>query len=238
MPTESSFADRQARAVTMQVTIAGFAPAFAPSDTSVNAAGFLTFCGDVDAANTAVGAAVGTWHVLVEERQALVKVMKATSTRVLAYLKSNETFAGRLKTATVAANKLRGVTPKKPKAPEPPPPGPAPKSRNSGDQSYADIAQHFKALIVSVTGLPGYAPVPVSNPITLGNLNGMLSTYSAKNNAITPVEVLWRDKVQDRAKIYDGKKGLRDKMTTVKNAVKAQYGQDSAEYGAVKGIKL
>ena len=51
-------------------------------------------------------------------------------------------------------------------------------------------------------------------------------------------EVTWRDKVGDRAKLFDGTNGLRDKMTAVKNAVKAQYGQSSVEYGAVKGIKL
>ena len=238
MPSERSYPDRHARAVLLQTNIAGFSPAFAPADASLSAANFLAFCGLVEVANDAVGNSLGAWRVLVEERQEMVKTMKATATRVLAYLKSSAAFAGRLKTATAAANKLRGVTPKKPKAPAEPPPGEPAKSRNSGNQSYGDIAQYFKALIVSVTGLAGYAPAPAGNPITLSNLSGTLSNYRSKNEAILPLEVTWRDKVGERALIFDGKNGLRDKMTAVKNAVKAQYGQSSPEYGDVKGIKL
>lgn len=222
----------------MQAHLASFSPAFAPADTSLTAANFLTFCGQVESANDAVGASFGAWGVIVNERQALVKEMKATATRVVAYLKSSALFAGRLKQATAAANKLRGVTPRKPAAPVPGPGEPAKKPRNAGDQSYGDIAQHFKALIDSVTGLASYVPVPVGNPITLSNLSGTLSNYRSKNSALGPLEVAWRDAVLARQKKYDGPGGLKEKMKAIKNGVKAQYGQTSAQYLAVKGIKL
>lgn len=238
MPTESSFADRLARGQLMQGKIALFTPAFAPADGTLTAASFLTFCGTVEAANDETAVALDAWRTVVKERQDLVKEMKATATRVIAYLKSSPTFAGRLKNAKAAADKLRGVRPRAPKNPPPAPGTPAAKKRNTGDQSYADLEKHFKVLINAVTGLAAYAPAPLTNPITLANLNGTLSTYKSKNAALIPLESTWRDKVDARSKKFDGPGGLRAKMKAIKNATKAQYGQNSSQYEQVKNIKL
>lgn len=222
----------------MQAEVAAFSPVFAPADPSLSAANFLIFCGTVEGRMGDVTTTFAAWNTVVGERQALVKELKGTATRVVAYLKSSAAFAKRLKLATAAANKLRGIKPRRPKAPEPEPGAPVKKARNAGDQSYADIAQHFKALMESVTGLPGYAPVPVGNPITLSNLSGTLSAYRSKNGVIDTLTVAYRDALRERIAVFDGAGGLKAKMLAVKNGVKAQYGQSSAEYGVVKGIKV
>jgi hypothetical protein len=238
MPTESSYADRLGRAQLMQGTIALFTPAFAPADATLTAAGFAGFCSTVETACDETAVALDAWRTVVKERQDLVKELKATATRVIAYLNSSAAFAGALRNAKAAADKLRGMKPRAPKTPEPAPGSPAAKPRNSGDLSYADIEKHFKVLINAVTGLAGYAPVPAGNPITLANLSATLSAYKGKNSALIILESTWRDKVDQRSAKFDAPGGLREKMKAIKNATKAQYGQASSQYSQVKNIKL
>jgi len=236
--SEQSYADRKARADLMVAQITAFSPTFAPSDTDLAPDPFGEFVESVGEQNGIVGAHLAAWQNVVQEREDLVKEMKKTATRVLAFLNSNAALAKRLPQAKRAADKLRGMHPKKPAAPEPPEGEPEPKKRNKGDQSYMDIEGHFKALVTAVTGLTGYTPVPEENPITLANLNATLATYRAKNVDLGPLEIAWRDAARDRLELFDGKEGLREKMKAVKNATKAQYGQNSPEYAAVKGIAL
>lgn len=238
MPTERSFADRLGRGQLMQGKIALFTPAFAPANTNLTAGNFQTFCTTVETANDEAAVALDAWRTVVKERQDLVKEMKATATRVIAYLNSSDAFASALKNAKAAADKLRGMKPRAPKNPPPAPGAPAAKKRNSGDLSYADIEKHFKVLINAVTGLAGYAPVPATNPITLSNLNGTLSSYKGKNAALIFLDSTWRNKADARSAKFDGPGGLREKMKAIKNAAKSQYGQSSDQYGQVKGIKL
>ncbi len=238
MPTERSYADRLGRAQLMQGRIALFSPAFAPADATLTPAQFLTLCGAVETANDQVTVSLDAWRTMVQERQDLVKTLRYTATRVVAYLKSSPAFAAKVKTAKAAADKLRGMRPRKLKAPEPAEGESVTAKKGLGSQSFADIEAHFKALINAVTGLAGYAPTPVTNPITLSNLNAALSAYKGKNNAIIILESTWRDKVTARLDKFDGTGGLREKMIAVKNAAKAQYGQKSNQYGEVKSIKL
>ena len=209
---------------------------FAPSDLSLVPGTFAPFLGTVDAANEAVAAAGGAYTVLATEREALLKEMKKTATRVVNYLKSNDAFAARLKAATQAADKLRGMNTRRPKLPVPPPGEEAPKVRSKGDMSYMDAQGHFKSVIDAVTGLAGYAPTPVGNPITLSNLNGTLSNFKGKNGAISTLETAYTEEVVKRQALYTGKGKLRDKFKKIKNAVAAQYGRESGEFASVAGI--
>ena len=236
MPAESSFADILGRAVNLKDALATMSPVFAPSDTTVNAGNFAAFLGTVEVANEAVAAAGGAYTVLATEREALLKVIKKTATRVINYLKSNDAFAPRLKAATQAADKLRGVNTKRPKLPPPPPGGEVPKVRSKGDMSYMDAQGHFKSVIDAVTGLAGYAPTPVGNPITLANLNATLSGFKGQNAGISSLETAYTEEVVKRQTLYTGKGKLRDKFKKIKNAVAAQYGRESGEFASVAGI--
>ena len=238
MPIERSYADRLGRGQLLQGKIALFTPAFAPADTSLTAANFALFCSSTETACDQTAIAFDAWRTVVKERQDLVKELKATATRVIAYLKSSAAFASRLKNAKSAADKLRGMKAGPPKAPKSARGTPAAKNRTGGDLSFADMEKHFKVLINAVTGLPGYAPVPATNPITLANLNGTLSTYKGKNSDLITLESTWRDKADERSTQFDGPGGLREKMKAIKNATKSQYGQTSSQYGQVKGIRL
>ena len=236
MPTESSFADKFGRATNLKDAVTTMFPVFTPSDVSLLPPAFGAFLGTLDMANNAVVAAGNSYTTLAGEREALLKVIKKTATRVINYLKSNDAFAPRLKAATQAADKLRGVNTKRPKLPPPPPGGEVPKVRSKGDMSYMDAQGHLTSLINAITGLPGYAPTPPGNPITLSNLNGALSALRSMNEGISTLEANYTEEVVKRLALYTGKGQLRDKFKKIKNAVAAQYGRDSGEFASVAGI--
>lgn len=128
---------------------------------------------------------------------------------------------------------ILGRRPPKPKLPEG---TPAPKKRNVGEQSYAEIAGYFKNLISTVTGIVGYAPT--NTDLTVAQMDMLFTAFNTKNTAMNNLYSNISILVGERANMYDGENGLRERMLAIKDAVRAQYGIDSPEYNSVKGIKV
>jgi len=238
--SEQSFRDRQGKSQLLRDTTAGFTPAFAPADSTLSATNFNTFLGGIGSANTNVETLVINYTNNATTRVALVKSIREATTQAVGYVKSNKAWANQFKAVKSAADKLRGVRPPTNTEPPPPvepgtPPGAADKGRNKGQQAYVELAAHLEALVTALTACAGYSPT--SATISASSFNALLSQFRGLNSFISTLDSQLTTARENRRRLYFEPGGLEEKFQAVKNAVKGQYGQSSAEYGAVKSIK-
>lgn len=238
---EKSYRDRQGRSQVLIDTCAMFSPSYAPSDSSLTQANFTVFLGGVDTANTSVENLEVNYTNNAEARIALVKTIRAATTQAVGYVKSNKAWATQFKAVKMAADKLRGVSPPtKPAPPAPPTPGGDPPAaadpRNRGEQAYAELQAHLSTLITALTACPGYNPPSLS--IQLNTFHGLLSQFRGLNMFLCTLSAqLTTAREARRTLYYVGDNCLEIKFQAIKNSVKGQYGQNSSQYNAVKGLK-
>ena len=236
--SETSFADRLQRGRDMQTATAVFTPAFAPADASLAAAAFLTFLDLIDVQNTTVGTLLGQITTGANQRDAMVLDIKDRALRVLSFVKSNAAWKSFLPQIKRLADKIRGyrtarATP--PASGEAPGSEPA-KKRSQGEQSHGEIKENLEQLVAALGSIPGYAPAAAD--LTIASLTTLAADYAAKNAAMAALYRQAGMEQKDRLENYDGPSGLREKMKAIKQAVRSQYGSNSAEYQQVKGIAL
>ena len=231
-----SFIDRLARAVLLKDTAAGMSPAYNPPDASLQISTFTTFLTSVDTANDLVDTQEGSYSTQATTRVATVKTVKARSTQIMARLKSNSAWASEYHSAKLAADKVRGVKPPKAKpTPDEPTPTQVQKTKAT-EQAYAEISASFDKLIAIATGAAGYA-TGVPTEISSASLTSLSTSLKSSNSALSLLDGSLGTSRQKRKLLYYGPKGLQEKFQGVKDSVKQQYGQASAEYLSVKGIK-
>ena len=236
-----SYTERQQRASVLATTITDMTPAFSPMDPALSIANFGTFVAQVGSANEAVDNATTDFDTAVNTRMAQAKAAQKLTTQIVASIKSNSAWKANFPRIKELADKVRGSKPQT-KTPPPPPPVPGqplppePKKRDRGDGSYAEIASNFKALSNAVGKLAGYAPQDQAlSTDALNTLGGQLVT---NNDAVAEADSTLDAAQRKRFALFtDEDTGLATKFQAVKNAVKGQYGQDSAQYAQVKGMR-
>lgn len=239
--SERSFADRLQKAENLKAIVSTMMPVYAPLNstvTIVNIAALLTL---VSAANIAVGNSKTQFTNKVPERLTLADSLPKLATRIVNYVKSGPAWELEFPRIKELCDKVRRVNPPRKTLPPPAPqPGePTPpllKPRDRGDGSYAELAENFTILAAAVTSLPGYAPDdPDLAAVTLNALGPQLES---RNNAVGLADTALDKAQRARFRLYfTPKTGLKDVFADIKQAVKAQYGQDSTQYEEVKGIR-
>lgn len=236
MATESSFRDREARCNLLRDAVAGFVPAFNPPDASIGIAPFTVFLAKVNEENTRVETLEAEYTAPAAERADLTREIKLRATQALNRLKSNRAWAPNYKAAKLAADKLRGVRPRK-SAPVPESASEeSAKRRNQGEQAYAEVAALFGKFIAAAAAADGYetgAPVEIEE----ATMEAMRLQLVNLNNSLSQIDVQLTAARQKRKITYFGEEGLQKKTQSIKSAVKGQYGLRSAPWLAVKGIK-
>ena len=142
----------------MLAAITGFNPPFSPSDANINPNRFEAFLNDLDTLNLDVSVLLGEYSALVEERVATVKEIKDRALRIANYLESAGKWKTQLPRITALKNKIRGNVPRKPRPPadSEDDSSATAKTRNQGEQSYAEIQSNFDALIAALKKVTGY----------------------------------------------------------------------------------
>ena len=238
--SETSFRDRQAKSTLLKDTVQIFTPAFAPADSSISIVNFNLTIAGVDAANSNVELLASNYTTAATQRIALTKTVGAAITQALSYVKSNKAWDAQCKTAKMAADKFRGVRPPSQTAPAPdpggnPPPPAEEKKRNQGQRAYAELAAHLESFLNAIMSCGGYtAP---STDITISAFSGHLSAFKGLNQFISALDGQLTTARALRYQLYFSEAGLQSKFQSIKDAVKGQYGQKSAQCEAVKTIK-
>lgn len=231
---ENSFADRLQRGHSLHAVIVAATPVFAPADASLTAAAFATFLTSLATGNTAVADATADWRTAIATRADLVVTIKDRALRALNRVKSNRAWALQLPAVKAAAEKLRGYRQPKPKLP---PDTPAPATRQSGDQSFADIKQLLTSLNAALGKVAGYdtgAPVD----ITVASLTALATQLEGQNTLVAGREQALAAARASRRDAFDGETGLRNRMTAIKAAVASQYGTTSPTAKQAKAVRL
>ncbi len=231
--SETTYDDRLGRGRLMQQAIIGFAPPFTPSDPDIDPPTFQTFLDSIEAQNLAVKNARSSYTVGATLRLAIVKDLKTRSQMTRNYVDSVSGWKQYRATVRNITKKILGYRPPKPKLP---PGTPAPKKRNVGEQSFAELAGFFNNLISTVTGITGYGPTNLD--LTVPQMIILFTSFNAKNAEMDTLASNVSIYAGVRFNLYEGDTGLRVRMLAIKDAVRAQYGITSPEYLSVKGIKV
>jgi hypothetical protein len=239
--SERSFADRHARAQLLQSTIAGFTPSFTPQDANLSPSAFQSYINGVEAANDAVDDADAVFSPLVESRIQAAEAVKEKALRVKDYVSSNVAWKKYFKSVASAADAVRGYRiAKKSPAPAPgSPSSPATKARQGArsQQGFGDLEKLYGKLVIQIGKIVGYT-APAGSGLLKADLDALDASYAALNNSIAAAEADLTEAQRIRKDYYDGENGLKEKMKCIKMAVRSQYGINSTQYAAVKGIGL
>lgn len=234
--SERSFADRLQKAQQLRDACAGFAPVYSTPPQGTTLPAFTTKIAGCDADHQAVESAEILWSEAVERRTGIADTIRTTATQLLNYIKSSTAWKTKLPKAKQFADAIRGIKHPR-KAPAPAPPGgTAPKRRQRGGQSYAELERNWRALVTLAGGLAGFAPTDVK--IQLGTINGLLSSIRGVNSEISASEATLGEAQQVRQQgFYEEDAGLESLFLAVKTNVKGQYGTASPQWAQVKGMK-
>jgi hypothetical protein len=232
MASETSFQDRVQRAGELRAAVVQLAPAYAPPDVKFSLPAFTTAITVAETANGTVESMRIPFTDKTDDREVLVRSIGPLVTQSLAYVKSNTAWAKRYEAVKKAADKVRGVRPTKKKAGDP---EPDTKKREQGERSYVEIAGFFRAYVDRVTALAGYAPP--DGRITEDSLNDRYEELNTLNKAIPTASQALADAISDRAEAFTGATGLKFVFDGVKTSVKGQYGQGSAQFRGVSGMR-
>ena len=231
-----SFIERYSRADLLRGMINGFSPVFNPPDTLLANSSFTSFLTSINTLNGLIATQEGNFSTNVSTRTSLVRLLKKRGTQIVGRLKSNEAWGAEWGAAKLVVDRLRGVRPPKGKAAAGKLFPAASTKRGKGGQAYAETAQLFEQLMSIAAGAPNWSlgvPVDIS-PTTLATLLTQLKTL---NTSIPTLQSTLKTNREKRQALYTGPKSLQVKFQALKNAVKGQYGPDSAEALSVRGVK-
>ena len=232
MASERSFQDRYQRAQSLEDAVSLLAPAYAPPDPKFTLAALTAALAAADAANTLVTTRRSLHDDDASDRKALVKSLSPLVTQSLWHVKSHSAWAARRDAVKRAADKVRGIRPRR-KRPPVGPPAPRP-PRQPAELSYVEIAAHLQAYIARLAALPGYAPA--DDAIKLPALQALWQQLDALNQHLAALRQDLADAIRDRAAAYTGEAGLKSVFLGVKASVKGQYGLKSPHSRAISAI--
>lgn len=235
MASEKSFLDRLQRSNELKVAVAAMTPVYAPADAKFSLATFGATLTAAGASNTVVDTVRPPHQDKVSDRVALVKSLGPLITQALAYVKSNSAWANRYEAIKKLADKVRGVDPlayaktKARKARAETDPDADEKARESGEQSYVEIAAHLKNFNDRLEALGTYTPP--NTRIGIDALMDLHGALVALNGAIPGLARTLADAITDRQTAFAA---LKTAFDGVKTSVKGQYGQTSVQFDAVR----
>ena len=232
--SEQSFVDRAQKSHALLSALNVFTPVFTPPDEAISMVNFSTYLNTVDSANLEVENTRSFLAVAQAVRRSASEGAQKLVTQIVNFVKSNPAWKVDFSRIKELADKVRTVRPKA-RQPAIPPPTPL-KPRDRGDGSYAEIAQHFKALSAKLVAMPAYVPPDVN--IQTGAIGSLASQLEANNDAVDMKVSDYDRALKVRYAFYfDEETGLAVKFAAIKAAVKGQYGQGSTQFAQVRGMR-
>ena len=107
------------------------------------------------------------------------------------------------------------------------------KTVSQSEKSYGSQTQYFSDLVTTLAGFGDYAST--TKAITLLALQALLVKLTEANNAVATQLQQMSSQRKDRRALY---LELNDRMKRMKAYTRSQYGTKSAEYLALRGLKI
>jgi len=230
--SEKSFADFVGKGKLIKEAAQGFNPPFSspnPDDDLIVFGTYLTSC---ENKNVEVGTIRQNYSDGVVERKDIVKDVKARALRSMTNVKSVVAYKPYERGLEITYRKLRNY-----KVPGGKKPNPDDKKRNKGEQSFADIENLYKTFLEGLTLIPGYTHLDTT--LKLPALNTLYTTFHNKNIAMAKLDAKEKIVTAERRDMFHKETtGLLDRMLSIKDATKNQYGLTSPEYLSIRGIRI
>lgn len=237
--SESSYADRRQRGRTIVEATKTLNPPFAPADASLEPAPMELYLKKIDEVNYSIATALADWKATVAHRIELVAQIKSRVLRANSRVKSNPAWATHAAGIKTLADRIRGQRLTKPKPPADSA-APAAPTRESGDQSYADIKNGLDLLTTALKKINGYDATTTTAlaEITVASLEALATKLHTHNDDISrDIQTLTAAR-STRITLYDGPTGLTSKLKGIKESVKSQYGSTSPQYLQIRPIRV
>lgn len=229
---EYSFADKVGKSKLIKEAADGFAPAFNspnPEDELSVFGGHITDC---ENKNVDIGTIRQNYANGVAARKLIVKDVKNRAMRSMTNIKSVVAYKPYARGLEITYRKLRSY-----KVPGAKKPDTDEKKRNKGEQSFADIENLYKTFLEGLTLIPGYTHLDTT--LKLPALNTLYTTFHNKNIAMAKLDAKEKIVTAERRDMFHKETtGLLDRMLSIKDATKNQYGLTSPEYLSIRGIRI
>ncbi|GEM_PF-4372750 len=200
-------------------------PSYNPGKVSQQLSSLVTLKTTAAAAHKAAGEAKDKFSLIAAERDAIFAQLRKLTTRCLNAFQNSDALDTVKNIAKSRADKIRGMDTTGPEGP------------STSQQSYGMIAENFGLFIELLRAEPTY--LPGKDDIKLPALDALLVTMLAKNLEVEPVLVAYKSALSNRDEIFFAKNtGLVDIAQGTKKYILSDFGTDSPEYAAVKGIKF
>ncbi len=186
------------------------------------------------AAHKAVGDKKQAYKLEVAKRAATFKPLDKLTTRCLNIFFTSDALAQVKDGAKALADKIRGKD-----TSTPPASGGTPEENKHStlQQSFGMKAENFGLFIEMLRAEPTY--LPGKKDIEVGSLDELLVTMLAKSEEVETAFVDWKTALSNRDKLFfEENTGLVDIALGTKKYVLGDFGSDSPEYKAIKGIKF
>lgn len=208
---------------------------YSPGKEAYKLQSLITLQTNATAAHKAVGDKKQAYKLKVAERALAYKPLDKLTTRCLNIFFSSDALGQVKDGAKALADKIRGKDTSTP----PPATGGTPEENKHStlQQSFGMIAENFGLFIGMLRAEPTY--LPGKEDIQVAALDTLLATMLEKSTAVETAFVVWKTALSNRNKIFfEENTGLVDIALGTKKYILGDFGSDSAEYKAIKGIRF
>lgn len=213
-------------------------PNYNPSKESIKLISLTTLLENATATHKDVGDARLAYQLITAERAASFMPLDKLVTRCLNTFLTTDALDTVKDNSKTLAKKIRGIaTNKPPKKKVESDQETADKNHSTIQQSYGMITENFGLFIEMLRSEPTY--LPNKDDIKPAALDALLATMIAKNASVELPYVRWKTALSSRDNLFFAEKtGLVDRALDSKKYVLGDFGSNSPEYNAVKGIKF
>ena len=221
--------------------VAGYGSAYNPSNTSIMLPALQTLSANAEAALAGINAALPAYNAAVAAREVAFEPLSKLVTRVMNFLKASGVTPQVYDQVLTVARKVKGERASaiiKPDAPaEGAEPSPTPKQVSAAQMGYDSRTENFGKMIQLLAGIPEYNPN--EEDLKVATLNALHDDLKIKNTTVINAEVpLSNARIARNNVLYTDVTGLCDIALTVKNYVKAIFGNNSPQFKQISKLQF
>lgn len=213
------------------------ATVYKPTNAMIELAALQTALADAQTSMDNVATKLAAWKNSVAGRENEYKGIRPLTTRILAAYEACGADKNKVDNIRTLHRRIHGARAKALPPDDPGTPEDESKGGSVSHQSYVQIAEAFSEMIQQLSADALYVPNETALQIT--TLQTKLAAMEAANAGVIAKNTdLSNARVDRNKKLYDKTTGICELAAKVKTYVKSLFGQTSAEYKQISGLRF
>jgi hypothetical protein len=215
-----------------------YAGDYNPSNPLLETAPLHTLYTEANTFNNDVASTLADTRVAINDRETKFSGIRKLTTRCVNAFAVSGATENAVEDAKGLQRKINGARAKALPDDDPGTPDDESKGISVSQQSYVQLAEHFKKMIDLFQSDGHYDPNETE--LQLGTLDGFLAACISANSNVSDnlVSLDFRRNARNATLYADGGEGLVDRAQLVKKYVKSLYGADSPQYKQVAALEF